>query len=71
MLMAVSVNNEKNVFIQIVRKFLSNILSTKMAALSRGSRLTRGHFTAVCSVSWPLTGSEAKVDHVLLQNLLF
>ena len=29
-----------------------------------------GHFTVVCSVTWPLNGSEAGVDLVLIQTLL-
>ena len=28
------------------------------------------HFTVVCSVTWPLSGSEAGVDLVLIQTLL-
>ena len=28
------------------------------------------HFTVVCSVTWPLSGSEAGVDLVLIQILL-
>ena len=31
---------------------------------------TIGHFTVVCSVTWPLNGSEAGVDLVLIQTLL-
>ena len=30
-----------------------------------------GHFTVVCSVAWPLTGSEARTDLVLIQTSLF
>ena len=29
-----------------------------------------GHFTVVCLVTWPLTGSEAGGDLVLIQTLL-
>ena len=29
-----------------------------------------GHFTVVCSVSWPLNGSEAGVDLALIQTSL-
>ena len=30
-----------------------------------------GHFTVVCSVTWPLNGSEAGADFVLIQTSLF
>ena len=29
-----------------------------------------GHFTVVCSVTWPLNGSKAGVDLVLIQTSL-
>ena len=29
-----------------------------------------GHFTVVCSVSWPLNGSKVQGDHLLIQTLL-
>jgi len=32
--------------------------------------LLTDHFTVVCLVAWPLDGSEAGVDLVLLQTLL-
>ena len=31
---------------------------------------TIDHFTVVCSVTWPLYGSEARVDLVLIQTSL-
>ena len=33
--------------------------------------LAIGHFTVVCLVTWPLSGSEAAGDLVLIQTLLF
>ena len=36
---------------------------------NRGNRPI-DHFTAVCSVAWPLDGSEAGVDLVLIQTSL-
>ena len=32
--------------------------------------ITIDHFTVVCSVTWPLDGSEAGVDFVLIQTQL-
>jgi len=34
------------------------------------ARLVIDHFTVVCSVTWPLYGSEARVDLVLIQTSL-
>ena len=34
------------------------------------SKLSIGHFTVVCLVTWPLSGSEAGGDLVLIQTLL-
>ena len=33
-------------------------------------KLQIDHFTVVCSVTWPLSGSEAGVDLILIQTLL-
>ena len=42
-----------------------------LAFLSRQvSFILVDHFTVVCSVAWPLNGSEARVDLVLIQTLV-
>ena len=37
----------------------------------RLSVLLIDHFTVVCSVTWPLNGSEARGDLVLIQTTVF
>ena len=52
------------------RESLSLLQVCSRAAFTLPQFETIDHFTVVCSVTWPLDGSEAGVDLVLIQTSL-
>ena len=55
------------------KKFLSNANNFHCPAIQYGCRAKPllNHFTVVCLAAWPLNGSEAEVDHVLIKPHCF
>ena len=49
---------------------LPKVSSPSVNPLLKKQGMEIGHFTVVCLVTWPLSGSEAKGDLVLIQTLL-
>ena len=55
-------------FAKFGRHFVSYLFGKPLAYRKRAAGI--GHFTVVCLVTWPLSGSEAGGDLVLIQTLL-
>ena len=51
-------------------RFLSSLAARSLHLGFQNGRRPIGHFTVVCSVTWPLYGSEAGGDLTLIQTSL-
>ena len=62
--------NSQNLHDKRVKFPAKKITCINLCPLSSAQCSSIGHFIIVCSVTWPLNGSKAGVDHALIQTSL-